>query len=107
VVVLPVGEAQARFAGEVLAELKRAGLRATLDARNDAPRDPRRGKTLSRRIAEAHEASVPFIAVVGAREAEARSVTLRPREGAQVGRPLAEAVANLARECASPFAEAR
>ncbi len=98
VLVLPVAEAQAGFAREVLEALKRAGLRAALDARNE---------TLSRRIAEGHEAAVPFIAVVGAREARDLSVTLRHREGSSATSSLASAVDELRQECASPFAEAR
>jgi threonyl-tRNA synthetase len=98
VLVLPVGEAQAGFAKEVLAELKRAGLRAEVDSRNES---------LSRRIAEGHESAVPFIAVVGAREAANRSVTLRHREGASITSSLASAIDELRCECASPFAEVR
>lgn len=40
-------------------------------------------ETLARRIVAAHEAQVPVVAVLGRREAEARSVTLRERCGAQ------------------------
>jgi threonyl-tRNA synthetase len=96
VLALPVKEEQAGFGRELLGELQRAGIRASLDARNE---------TLSRRIAEGIEAALPFIAVVGAREAEARNVTIRYRDGASSTRPLREALGELRRECASPFAE--
>ena len=66
-----------------------------------------RHETLSRRIAEAHEAAVPFVAILGPREVEARSVTLRARDGVQTSSALGQAISELARECASPFAEGR
>ncbi len=95
--ILPVAEAQAGFAAEVLAELKRKSLRAVLDSRK------KRSRGALRKLTRRPCRSSPWS---GPREAEARSVTLRPREGAQIGRPLSQGVEWLAQECASPFAEA-
>ena len=92
--LLPVAEAQEAFAGEVLSRLKRAGIRARLDARNE---------TLSKRVAEAHALSVPFIAVIGEREVLARSLALRERDGVQSSVSLDSALDRLAAACASPF----
>ena len=93
VVVLPIEAEQYDYAREVQAELTRAGLRA----QNDASRE-----TLSRRVALAHEAAIPYVAVVGRREAQARGVSLRHAEVQRV-LPLAEAVQELGRACAPPL----
>ena len=52
-------------------------------------------ETLSRRIVAAHAASIPVVAVVGQREAEQGTVSLRERTGAVTVLPLADAVTAL------------
>ena len=61
------------YAREVVAAMKRAGLRAELDLRNEK---------INYKVREHSLAKVPVIAVVGAREATERNVSLR-RLGAQ------------------------
>ncbi|WP_437568029.1 threonine--tRNA ligase [Sorangium sp. So ce542] len=91
VVVVPVTDAQRAYADEVQERLRQKGVRAILDAGDD---------TLSRKIALAHAASIPLVAVVGKREAERRSVALREREGGQQRElPLDEAVVEVVRRC--------
>ncbi|AUX25246.1 threonyl-tRNA synthetase [Sorangium cellulosum] len=91
VVVVPVAEAQRAYAEEVLLRLQQKGVRAILDAGDE---------TLSRKIALAHAAAIPLVAVVGKREAERRAVALREREGGrQRELPLDEAVHEVARRC--------
>jgi threonyl-tRNA synthetase len=68
--VLPVSDAQAEAAGAVVARLKAAGIRATLDSSND---------TLNYRIREGELMKVPYMAVVGQREADGGTVALRVR----------------------------
>ena len=68
--VLPVTEAQAEAAGTVAGRLREAGLRAELDDRNE---------TLSYRIRDGELQKVPYLAVVGGREAEAGTVAVRKR----------------------------
>lgn len=68
VAVLPVSPAQDEVARARARALREAGARVSIDAREES---------LARRIAEARERGVPFVAVVGAREAEAGSVALR------------------------------
>ena len=92
VAVLPVAEEHEPWAREALAQVRRAGLRVGLDARSES---------LSRRVAEAHAAAVPWIAVAGAREVEAGALTLRSRDGSRA-LPLAAAVAALRDACAVP-----
>jgi threonyl-tRNA synthetase len=93
VVVLPVEASQADYAAEVNQALKRAGLRAACDARDES---------LSRRIALAHEQAVPFVAVVGRREREAASVSLRHGDQQRV-LAFDGAVAELVALCAPPL----
>jgi threonyl-tRNA synthetase len=75
--VLPVGEAHRAWGSEVASSLGRLRLRASLDAS---------AAKLEKRIREAARAKVPYVVVVGAREAEARSVSLR-RRGAPAKSP--------------------
>ncbi|HVO35070.1 MAG TPA: threonine--tRNA ligase, partial [Gemmatimonadales bacterium] len=68
--VLPISDAQVEAARALQAALRAAGIRAALDDRSD---------TLNYRIRDAELHKVPYMAVVGAREAEARSVAVRVR----------------------------
>ena len=70
--VLPVSEQWEESARRLTVQLKERGVRAVLDARD----------TLSYRIREAELQKVPFMAVVGEREAEAGTVAVR-RRGAE------------------------
>jgi threonyl-tRNA synthetase len=92
VVVAPIVSDADAWAAEACAALRAAGLRAEADLRNEK---------INRKIAEASQHKVPVIAVVGRKEAEARTVTLR-RLGSerQETLPLAAAVAQLRRESA-------
>jgi threonyl-tRNA synthetase len=68
--VLPVSDHQLEAATRVAARLKAAGLRASLDASNE---------TLSYRIRDAELFKLPYVVVVGQREADAGTVALRVR----------------------------
>ena len=92
VAVLPVAPAHEAWGHQVHAALAAAGLRVRLDARSES---------LARRVAEAHAAAVPFTAIVGAREVDAGSITLRARDG-QHTLALAAACEELAARCALP-----
>jgi threonyl-tRNA synthetase len=72
VVVLPVGAAYDADADALAARLRAAFLRVEID----------RDGTLGARIA-AHRASVPWLAVVGEREAAGNTVAVRARDGRQ------------------------
>ncbi len=90
VVVAPVADAQRPRADELASRLREAGLRALMDARSE---------TLSRKIVDAHAAGIPFFAVIGKRELERGSVTIRDREGGKRELGLAEAVDEVKRWC--------
>ena len=61
--VLPIGEAQADYAGKVLAALRAAGCRAEINPANEK---------IGAKIRQATMDKVPYMAVVGAKEAAAR-----------------------------------
>ena len=68
--VIPISDAQHDAAAATVKELRVAGVRATLDDR---------GETLNYRIRDGELAKVPYLAVVGGREAEGRAVAVRTR----------------------------
>ncbi len=89
--VLPIADAQRDAAVRVADRLRSAGLRVTLDDRAD---------TLNYRVRDAELWKVPYMAVVGQREAEAGTVALRVRGAGtkQEILPLETVVARLADE---------
>jgi threonyl-tRNA synthetase len=93
VVVIPVEAEQHAYAQEVARELERAGLRAVNDSSHE---------TLARRVASAHESTIPFMAVVGRREREARTLSLRHGADQRV-LALPEAVRELCDACSPPL----
>ena len=91
--VLPVHAEQGAFATEVVQNLRDRGLRASCDARSE---------TLARRVADAHALRVPFLWVVGAREASASSVSERSADAAGHPEPLLAALTRVEQACAPP-----
>jgi threonyl-tRNA synthetase len=84
------------YAHEVLAALKAAGVRAELDLRNEK---------INYKVREHSLAKVPYLVVVGRREAEERTVSLRRLKGGeQFGLALADAVTRLKEEATPPDA---
>ena len=82
------------YAAEVTKALTVAGLRADTDVRNEK---------INYKVREHSLAKVPYLLVVGRREAEERTVALRPLGGGdQIVLPLAEAIAKLAGEAVPP-----
>lgn len=94
--VLNVTDAQAAYATQVRDTLRAAGLRAEADLRNEK---------LGAKIREAQLQKVPYMLVVGDREASAGTVAPRPRQGAALpAQPLAEFVDKLRLEGQIPRA---
>ncbi|HEY3280009.1 MAG TPA: threonine--tRNA ligase [Gemmatimonadales bacterium] len=89
--VMPIADAQADAARRVHEALRAAGLRSHLDDR---------GETLNYKIRDAETHKVPYMAVVGQREAEGGTVAVRGRGAAnkQVVLPLDEFKAKLQEE---------
>ncbi len=72
--VLSLSEKVEGYAGEIAELLKREGFRASADLRNEK---------LGFKVREAELAKIPYMTVVGEREAAARSVSLRILRGAK------------------------
>jgi threonyl-tRNA synthetase len=89
--VLPVTEAQREAAAAVADRLRAAGLRVELDDRNE---------TLRYRIRDGELQKIPYLAVVGAREAAEGTVAVRRRGAAekQVVRPVEAFLEEVRRE---------
>ncbi len=86
VAVAPISRDQADYAAQVVEDLSDAGIRAVLYDMSD---------TLSRKLVEARNMKIPLVAVVGRREVDERSVSLRERDGSQSSVSLAELAASL------------
>jgi len=92
--IVPISDAQFEAARAVRDALVEAGVRAHLDDRN---------QTLNYRIREAETLKIPYMAVVGGREAEQGSVAVRTRGAGskQEVTPLADFVRRVQSEIAS------
>jgi threonyl-tRNA synthetase len=76
-VVIPIADRHLDYAGRVEAELKAEGLRLKVDAR------PER---MNSKIREAQLQKVPYMLVVGDKEADTATVAVRLRSGEDMGR---------------------
>jgi len=82
VVVMPITDRQQEYAQKVHAQLEAAGLRVHLDDRKEK---------VNLKIREAQLQKVPYMLVVGDREAEAGTVSVRHRKHADMGaKPVAQ-----------------
>jgi len=89
-IVLPITERQNDYAKQVTDKLSSAGFRAHLDDRNEK---------LQAKIRDAQMQKIPYMLVVGGREAEAGTVGVRHRtKGDQGAKPLDEFIATLRSE---------
>jgi len=92
-VVLPIADRHAGYADEVANALEDAGLRARVD---------RRTESVGKKIAEAETSQVPVMLVVGDREAEQGTVSVRRHGRRDLGsQPLAEVVGWMREEVAA------
>lgn len=91
--LVPVAEAHKAACGAALQRLLAAGLRATADLRN---------QSMNAKVRDATLAKVNYVLVIGDREVESGKVTVRRRDGEQVGTmSVASVIAALQREAAS------
>ena len=74
--LLPVTDEVRGYAEEVLGQLKRAGVRATLD---------QSGERLAKLIRNGEQMKIPVLAVIGTTEAEGGSLSLRSRREGDLG----------------------
>jgi threonyl-tRNA synthetase len=92
--VLPINDELADNAAGFVKELRAAGIRATID---------QRAETLNYKIRDAEVHKVPYMAVIGAREAEAGTVAVRSRGAGRKQEviPRAELIALLGEKISS------
>ncbi|HSF10790.1 MAG TPA: threonine--tRNA ligase, partial [Nitrospirales bacterium] len=89
IMVLPISEKHQAYAQEVEKKLREEGCRVALDLRNEK---------IGLKIREAEKAKIPFMIVVGDREAEAEKVSVRQRNGKNLGTMSALDVVTLIRD---------
>lgn len=70
--LIPVSETHNEYTGKILEELKAVGIRAALDDANES---------LGKKIRNAKRDRLPYFAVIGDKEVEAKNVTLESRKG--------------------------
>ncbi|HXZ10831.1 MAG TPA: threonine--tRNA ligase [Candidatus Sulfotelmatobacter sp.] len=91
--ILPLSEKLLEYARQIQQQLSDAGFRVHLDDRNEK---------LQAKIRDAQLQKVPYMLVIGAKEAEAGTVAVRHRSKGDLGpRPLAQFIADLLAEVAS------
>jgi threonyl-tRNA synthetase len=90
VVIIPIADRHVPYAQEVAAALKQQRLRVEVNTRSER---------MNAKIRDAQLRKVPYMLVVGDREAEARAAALRVRGGGDLGAmPLDDIVMKLVRE---------
>jgi threonyl-tRNA synthetase len=88
--ILPITDKADAYCQSVLDQLSAAGIRASIDERNEK---------LGFKVRDAEVHKVPYMAVIGAREAEAGQVSLRRRKEGDLGTlPVSDVVARLLSE---------
>jgi threonyl-tRNA synthetase len=88
-VILPITDDQNGYAREELAKFEAAGIRAEVDERS---------VKVNQKIRDAQLQKIPYMLVVGKREAEAGAVAVRHRKrGDEGAKPVGEVIANLQR----------
>jgi threonyl-tRNA synthetase len=91
--VLPLSEKTIEYARKVTQQLKDAGFRVHLDERNEK---------LQAKIRDAQLEKIPYMLIIGGKEAEAGTVAVRHRSKGDLGpRPLEQFIADLQQEIAS------
>jgi threonyl-tRNA synthetase len=75
-VVIPIADRHVEYAREAAKQLQEAGLRVEVDER---------GERMNAKIRDAQKLKVPYMLVVGDKEAESRQVALRLRSGENPG----------------------
>lgn len=76
IIVLPISEKYHDYANQVMRDLSRSGFRTELDKRDE---------TLQYRIREAQENYIPYMAIVGSKEASSGSLSVRHIDKNELG----------------------
>src|SRR6266849_6724824 len=91
VVVIPITDAEGEYARQVAGRLRDARLRFEVDDRSER---------MQRKIRDAQARKVPYMAILGGREAESTHVNVRDRSGNQTDESLEEFVRRVVQEVA-------
>lgn len=87
--LLPVGDDQVPFAEKVANQMRAAGMRVEVDTSGDR---------LGKQIRNAEKSKIPVMAVVGAKEVEANSLSIRTRASGELGAmPVPDIIAKMQR----------
>lgn len=92
--LLPVGDQQLDFTKEVAAKMVALGIRAEVDLSGDR---------LGKLIRNAEKDKIPVMAVVGAKEVESNSLSIRTRASGELGAISVDEVVNKIQEAISNF----
>ena len=91
--VIPIADRHIEYAEKVQTELREAGIRVNVDGRNER---------MNAKIREAQVQKIPYMLVVGDREAEAEAAAVRLRSGENLGAtPVSEIVSLILAEVES------
>ena len=74
--VIPISEKHLEYAKQIAAELEKAGMRVETDERNEK---------VGYKIREAQLEKVPYMVIVGDKEAESKTVSIRDRSEGDLG----------------------
>jgi len=92
VMLIPIADRHADYAGQVQARLRQAGVRVEVDDRSER---------MNAKIRDAQLQKIPYMLVVGDREREAEAVSVRLRSGEDLGsQPLEAFLARVQAEIA-------
>ncbi|MDP3994208.1 MAG: threonine--tRNA ligase [bacterium] len=69
-IVIPITDLQNDYGKDILSALEKEGIRAEMDERND---------TISSKIRDAEMQKIPYMIIVGAKEVEAKNISLRAK----------------------------
>lgn len=87
--LVTISEKEKEYAAQLMQELKSAGIRVELDDSD---------KSLGKKLALAREGKHPYLGIIGAKEIENKTLTLKNRVGEQLTLTLDEAIAKFKQE---------
>jgi threonyl-tRNA synthetase len=76
VTVIPISEKHLPYANEILTSLKNSNIRADIDDRS---------KSMQAKIRDAEKLKIPYLAIIGDKEIETETVSVRSRTNKQIG----------------------
>ncbi len=76
VLVVPISEKHQQYANDILLALRNANIRADIDSRN---------KSMQSKIRDAEKLKIPYLVIIGDKEIETETVSVRSRTNKQIG----------------------